>query len=239
MFYTGIDQHKRNSYITTYGPEGSIVKQERVPNTELGLRQYFAQFQGHHRAVVESTGGWYWLAQVLKELNVELSLAHATRLKAISAAKVKTPFAGDPETGLLERTDGVTVVDAGELGHLYSYVDLADLRAAKKLVDDLEILANGIPDIRERFSLCGTLRPAARQARDGCRVAFFGGDQRNLVLHRAPLGYPNYTRTGICRLTACASAAEAESPIADRVVQLIASVSLMRLILIKASSGAY
>jgi transposase len=90
MFYTGIDQHKRNSFITTYGPDGNIVKQERVPNTQLGLRQYFAQFHGPHRAVVESTGGWYWLAEVLEELDVELTLAHATRLKAISAAKVKT-----------------------------------------------------------------------------------------------------------------------------------------------------
>jgi hypothetical protein len=92
MFYSGIDQHKRNSYITTYGPDGAIVKQERVPNTPLRFHRYFAQFRGPHKAVVESTGSWYWLADLCATLNVELSLAHATRLKTISAAKVhRTP----------------------------------------------------------------------------------------------------------------------------------------------------
>ena len=90
MFYSGIDQHKRDSYITTYGDDGVIVKHERVPNTPLHVQRYFAQFAGPHRAVVESTGSWYWLADVLHALGVELVLAHATRLKAISAAKVKT-----------------------------------------------------------------------------------------------------------------------------------------------------
>ena len=33
MWYSGIDQHKRDSVITTYGLEGASVKQARVPNT--------------------------------------------------------------------------------------------------------------------------------------------------------------------------------------------------------------
>jgi len=90
MWYTGIDQHKRDSVLTTYGPEGPRVKQSRVPNRPQALAQYVAQFPGPHQAVVESTGGWYWLADVLAPLGVELLLAHATRLTAIAAAKVKT-----------------------------------------------------------------------------------------------------------------------------------------------------
>ena len=90
MWYSGIDQHKQSSVITTYGPEGPVVKQARLPSTPLALQQYFAQFPGPHQAVVESTGGWYWLADVLATLGVNLVVAHATRLKAISAAKVKT-----------------------------------------------------------------------------------------------------------------------------------------------------
>ena len=33
MFYSDIDQHKRDSFITTYDDRGAIVNQERVPNT--------------------------------------------------------------------------------------------------------------------------------------------------------------------------------------------------------------
>ena len=90
MYYSGIDQHKRDSFITTYDSNGTVVKQMRVRNSPLLIRSYFSQFSGPHKAVVESTGSWYWLADLLKNLGVELTLAHATRLKAISAAKVKT-----------------------------------------------------------------------------------------------------------------------------------------------------
>ncbi len=31
MFYSGIDQHKRDCFITTYGPDGESVNQKRVP----------------------------------------------------------------------------------------------------------------------------------------------------------------------------------------------------------------
>jgi transposase len=105
MFYSGIDQHKRDSFITTYGPEGAIVNQERVPNTRLRFQRYFAQFAGAHKAVVESTGSWYWLADVLRDLDVDLSLAHATRLKAISAAKVKTDKVDSDTLALLLRAN--------------------------------------------------------------------------------------------------------------------------------------
>ena len=89
MYYSGIDQHERDSFITTYDSNGTVVKQMRVKNKPLLIQSYFAQFPGPHKAVVESTGSWYWLADLLQKHNVELTLAHATRLKAISAAKVK------------------------------------------------------------------------------------------------------------------------------------------------------
>ena len=90
MYYSGIDQHKRDCMITTYDADGHRVKQQRVPNSRPQLRRYFSAFPGPHHAVVESTGFWYWLADLLDDLGVELTLAHATRLKAIAAAKVKT-----------------------------------------------------------------------------------------------------------------------------------------------------
>lgn len=109
MWYSGIDQHKRDSVLTTYGPEGPRVKQAKVANTPLALAQYFGAFPGPHQAVVESTGGWYWLADALAPLGVELVLAHATRLKAISAAKVKTDQVDSDVLALLLRADLIPV----------------------------------------------------------------------------------------------------------------------------------
>ncbi len=109
MWHSGIDQHQQYCVITTYGPEGPRVKQARVPSTPLALQLYFAEFPGPHKAVVESTGSWYWLADVLAALGVELVLAHATRLKAISAAKVKTDQVDSDVLALLLRADLIPV----------------------------------------------------------------------------------------------------------------------------------
>jgi len=109
MWYSGIDQHKQYCVSTTYGPEGPRVKQARVPTTPLALQRYLAEFPGPHQAAVESTGAWYWLADVLQALGVELILAHATRLKAIAAAKVKTDQVDSDLLALLLRADLIPV----------------------------------------------------------------------------------------------------------------------------------
>lgn len=90
MYYSGIDQHKRYSVIATYDADGQLVKHARVPNDRPRLLAYFTALEGPHHAVVEATGNWYWLADTLANTGVDLCLGHAKRLKAISAAKVKT-----------------------------------------------------------------------------------------------------------------------------------------------------
>ena len=67
MYYSGIDQHKRDSFITTYDSKGAIVKQARVRNSPLPIQSCLAELPGPHMAVVESTGGWYWLADLLRK----------------------------------------------------------------------------------------------------------------------------------------------------------------------------
>jgi transposase len=90
MFFSGIDQHKQSSVITTLTAQGQRVAQVTLPNHRPLLLQYFAQFPGPHKAVVESTGRWYWMRDLLAPTGIELELAHAKLLKAIAYAKVKT-----------------------------------------------------------------------------------------------------------------------------------------------------
>ena len=90
MYYTGIDQHKRTSYLTTVDSKGVILKQANVKNTSHDILNYFHQFNGNHIATVETTGGWYWMSDLLESNSIKLSLAHAKFIKAIAYAKVKT-----------------------------------------------------------------------------------------------------------------------------------------------------
>jgi len=90
MYYSGIDLHKDMSFITTISPSGQILKQSKLPNTQIAIQNYFSVFNDRHRAVVESTSNWYWLVDLLNSCNIDVVLAHAKYLKAISYAKVKT-----------------------------------------------------------------------------------------------------------------------------------------------------
>jgi transposase len=150
MWYSGIDQHRRDSVITTYGPDGPRVKQTKVANTPLTLARYFGAFPGPHRAVVESTGGWYWLADALEPLGVELILAHATRLKAISAAKVKTDQVDSDVLALLLRADLIPVahmIRADQRGPR----DL--MRARLRLVEKRVSAQNSVDRLLEKFNV--------------------------------------------------------------------------------------
>jgi len=90
MYYSGIDLHSDNCYITTINDDGLVVKQQRVENNDDLVLNYFHSLPGSHQAVVESTTGWYWLNDLLGDHGIDLVLAHAKYLKAISYAKVKT-----------------------------------------------------------------------------------------------------------------------------------------------------
>jgi len=150
MWYTGIDQHKQFCVLTTYGPDGPRVKQARVASTPLAIQQYFAEFPGPHRAVVESTGAWYWLADTLGALGVPLILAHATRVKAIAAAKVKTDQVDSDTLALLLRADLIPVahmIRADQRGPR----DL--MRARLRLVEKRVSAQNSVERLLEKFNV--------------------------------------------------------------------------------------
>ena len=81
MFYSGIDLHKDNCFITTVDDGGQIVKQERLRNVPEIILAYFTSLLGPQKVVVECTAGWYWLNDLLEERGIELVLAHAKYLK--------------------------------------------------------------------------------------------------------------------------------------------------------------
>jgi transposase len=169
MWYSGIDQHKAFCVITTYGAAGPRVKQARVPSAPLALQTYFAEFPGPHQAVVESTGAWYWLADLVGTLGVELVLAHATRVKAIAAAKVKTDKVDSDTLAQLLRADLIPrahMIAPAQRGSR----DL--MRTRLRLVQKSVSAQNSIDRLLEKFNATdvGQL-DALYQLQAGCHAA--------------------------------------------------------------------
>jgi len=90
MLHSGIDLHKNDLVISTLDAGGTQVQKLRLRTQRSVVSRYFRLLPGPHRAVVESTASWYWLADLLEREGVELTLAHAKLVKAIAYAKVKT-----------------------------------------------------------------------------------------------------------------------------------------------------
>ncbi len=97
MMYSGIDLHKRTLAIHTLDDAGQVVRKANMPTHREAITAYFATLPGPHQAVVECTGMWYGLRDLLVPQGIDLHLGHAKYLKAISYAKVKTD-AIDAET---------------------------------------------------------------------------------------------------------------------------------------------
>ena len=65
MLFSGIDLHKRSVAIHTLDADGAVVRTANLPTQRRALTAYFGALPGPHRAVVECTGMWYWLRDLL------------------------------------------------------------------------------------------------------------------------------------------------------------------------------
>ncbi len=90
MTYVGIDLHSNNMVNVAINSNGEVIREAKLPTSRRSLEDFFSTFGGPVKAVVECTSNWYWLSDWCRANGVELTLAHAKMVKAISYAKVKT-----------------------------------------------------------------------------------------------------------------------------------------------------
>jgi len=150
MHYSGIDLHKDMCFITTIDEMGTIVNQAKLNNDDFTLLNYFFSIGKSHKTVVESTSNWYWISDLLNDHGIELILAHAKYLKAISYAKVKTDKVDSLTLAKLLRMDLIPVA------HQIAPQNrgLRDLmRARLRLVSKKTSCLNSIHRLLEKFNL--------------------------------------------------------------------------------------
>lgn len=175
MSYSGIDQHKLDSTIPPYHVLGERVGPRRLRNDRSAILKYFTPSPGPHRAVVESTGGWSWLRNLLAPTGVDLPLAHATRLKALSRATVKT-----------DAIDSDTLAQLGQADLIPpAYMIRPEWRGARdllrtrlRLVSKRTSCRNSVHRLLEKFNVAdGTALPPIYQLQATCHH-----EQRDLLL---------------------------------------------------------
>jgi transposase len=150
MFYTGIDLHKNFSHLTTVDEKGTVVEQQKIFNNPEQIVNYFRSIGNTHKAVVESTNGWYWIADLLHGNGIELVLANANQLKAISTAKIKTDQIDSTTMAQLLRIDYVP--EAHQIDPVLR--DKRDLmRARLRMIQRRTCVVNSVCRLMEKFNV--------------------------------------------------------------------------------------
>jgi transposase len=86
--YLGVDLHRRRSYVVLMDYQGKIIDQRRLSNDAVA--DYVTQLPESTFAVLEATGNWSFMYDILEAGTDEVVLAHPKRVRAIAAARVKT-----------------------------------------------------------------------------------------------------------------------------------------------------
>lgn len=90
MFYLGVDQHKKYSQIGVINEQGNRVMSCRLGNTKEGFKSLITRLNQPCKSVLEAGYSWGIVYDILNELGTQPTLAHALKVKAIAAAKIKT-----------------------------------------------------------------------------------------------------------------------------------------------------
>jgi transposase len=87
--FVGIDLHRRRSVVVRMTETGEPLGWVRIVNDRDQLAQVMAQAGEDAEVVLEATYGWYWAADLLAGLGLNVHLAHPLGVKAFSYRRVK------------------------------------------------------------------------------------------------------------------------------------------------------
>jgi transposase len=91
MIEIGMDQHKRFSAAAALNAAtGEVVVERRLEHDDVeSIRSFLRSFEGPVRVTLETTGNWYWLADLVEDAGATVRLCHTVEAKRRRRGKAK------------------------------------------------------------------------------------------------------------------------------------------------------
>ena len=89
MYYLGIDHHKRYSQVAVVDEKGKVRINSSVVNQKASFESLKRILKGPCKAVIEAGRKWGMMYDLLEELDIEVTVAHPLKTRAIAEAKIK------------------------------------------------------------------------------------------------------------------------------------------------------
>jgi len=141
MYFTGIDLHKKTSYLTTIDKKGGVVARAELCNLEGEILEYFFALQDETRIVIESSSNWYWLYDLLDGYGYDVIVSNPAKTKAIASAKIKNDKIDSHMLAQLLRANLISTV----------YVSSLETRQLKELLRHRTRLVRDVTRIKNRI----------------------------------------------------------------------------------------
>lgn len=89
--FVGMDLHKNSSTFCVKDKDGKLYDTDKAATNPYEVRRYINKFKDSELSlVVEPVSQWYFYADLLAQMNVDVHLANPLQVKAIASARVKT-----------------------------------------------------------------------------------------------------------------------------------------------------
>jgi len=91
MYYVGVDQHKKYSFVVVKDQEGKTLDQSKLYHADKeNMKDYFSAIPEGSNVALETCGFDHWLSGMLIDLGLTTKLSHTAKTKAIAQEKIKT-----------------------------------------------------------------------------------------------------------------------------------------------------
>lgn len=176
MYYTGIDLHKKTSFLTTIDEGGKIITKANLHNIEEVILDYFVSLEEETKIVIESTAFWHWLYDLLGGNGFDVVVSNPLKTKAIASAKIKNDKVDSHMLAQLLRADLIATV----------YVSSLETRKLKELLRHRTRLVRDTVRMKNRIHML--------LMKNNCKVPFSDLFGVKGLQYLKEVGLPDYHR---------------------------------------------
>jgi transposase len=93
QLFIGMDLHKNTSTFCVKDKFGKLVASEKILTDKNDVSRFICSLKGQSSnlsLVLEPVSQWYYYADLIEKLGIDVHLAHPMKVKAIASARVKT-----------------------------------------------------------------------------------------------------------------------------------------------------
>lgn len=162
MNYIGMDIHKQFTVAVVKDEQGNELAEEKFTNSPEHFATFLTRFAPEEtRIVIESTGVWEYIYDILEAMRYVVKLANPVRTRAIAEARIKT-----------DRVDAATLADLLRANLVAeSYIPPKPVRRLREIVRERSVFVKQTTQIKNRIHALLVKRGMNLPAKTLCKSA--------------------------------------------------------------------